>query len=135
MVSEAMSDSIRPTSISLKPLPRLSMVTADPTAWLPSNLKLRSHGDLHQGVWQPFIGRSSQRQPFVRNPVALMLTGEQACASGDGVGVGVVLDGAHFTSKLGRRHHVDARNQMVQMIFDLALELAGFLDEVASLTN
>ena len=78
--------------------------------------------DLHQGIAEAFVPAADQGGGVI-DLVALVTSWKQACAAGDGVGIGVVLDRPHLASEVGRGDDVDAWNGQQQDV--------GRLDEIA----
>ena len=78
--------------------------------------------DLHQGIAKTFVSAADQGGGVI-DLVALVTSGEQASAAGDGVGIRVVLDRPHFAGKVRRGDDVNAWNGEQQDI--------GGLDEIA----
>jgi hypothetical protein len=87
----------------------------------------------------PFVAATNQRHGLI-DLVALIAAGEQAGASGDGVGMGIVFDGPHLAGQIGGRDDVDAGNGhqqhvgcLDQITGDVAFQrqdLLGFLGEI-----
>jgi len=95
--------------------------------------------DPHQGIAKAFVSTADQRGGVI-DLVALVASGEQAGAAGDGVGIDVVLDRPHLTGEVGRGDDVNAWNGEQQEIGGLdetagdlpfqSRDLLGFLGEI-----
>src|SRR5262245_53542302 len=82
-------------------------------------------GGLDQGGAQAFVGAARQGTVGAIDPVALVTGGHQAGAAGDGVGMGVVADGAQFAGEVGDTDDVEAGDYQEQHVGGAGQVLGG----------